>query len=142
MLDTLGLGAALRALAEEWSAQTGLETCLDLPEDASLRSLSGEVAVNLYRVAQEALSNVARHAAAQRVILRLVWEPGRLEMTLRDDGQGFAPPITLDALTASSHFGLVGMQERVGLIGGQLAVESSPGQGTTIRVSWWESGIQ
>jgi signal transduction histidine kinase len=64
---------------------------------------------------------------------------GRLEMTLRDDGKGFIPPSTLDGLTTSGHFGLVGMQERVGLIGGQLAVESAPGQGTTIRVIWLES---
>ena len=138
MLDTLGLGAALRALADEWSAQTGLETHLDLPEDASLRRLPGEAAVNLYRVAQEALSNVARHAAARRVTLNLAWETGRLEMTLCDDGKGFTLPNAPDALTAAGHFGLAGMQERVGLIGGQLAIESSPGLGTTIRVTWRE----
>jgi signal transduction histidine kinase len=134
MLDTLGLGAALRALAEEWSAQTGLETHLDLPEDASLRKLSGEAAVNLYRVAQEALSNVARHAAARQVTLSLAWKTGQLEMTVQDDGKGFTLPGTSDALTADGHYGLVGMQERVGLIGGHLAIEAAPGQGTLIRV--------
>ena len=65
MLDTLGLGAALRALAEDWSGQHGVALQLDLPPDATLRSLPEEVALNLYRVAQEALSNVARHAEAQ-----------------------------------------------------------------------------
>ncbi len=142
MLDTLGLGAALRALAGEWSAQSGLEAHIDLPEDASLRTLSGEVAVNLYRVAQEALSNVARHAAAHQVSLNLKWEAGRLELSLHDDGKGFILPNTPDALTSAGHFGLAGMEERVGLIGGRLAVESAPGQGTTIRVIWWESCIQ
>jgi signal transduction histidine kinase len=138
MLDTLGLGAALRALAEEWSAQTGLKAHLELPEDASLRSLSGEAAVNLYRVAQEALSNVARHAAARQVTLSLAWKAGRLEMTVQDDGKGFTLPSTSDALTAAGHYGLAGMQERVGLIGGQLAIETAPGKGTTIRVTWLE----
>ena len=65
MLDTLGLGAALRALAEDWSGQHGVALQLDLPPDATLRSLPEEVALNLYRVVQEALSNVARHAEAQ-----------------------------------------------------------------------------
>ena len=138
MLDTLGLGAALRALAEEWSTQTGLEIHLDLPEDASLRSLPGEAAVNLYRVAQEALSNVARHAAARQVTLGLAWKANRLEMTVQDDGKGFRLPDTSDTLTAAGHYGLAGMQERVELIGGHLAMESAPGQGTTIRVTWLE----
>jgi signal transduction histidine kinase len=138
MLDTLGLGAALRALAEEWSTQSGLKTRLDLPEDASLRSLSGETAVNLYRVAQEALSNVARHAAARQATLSLAWKAEQLEMIVQDDGKGFTLPRTSDALTAAGHYGLAGMQERVGLIGGQLAIETAPGKGTTIRVTWVE----
>ena len=66
MLDTLGLGATLRALAGDWSDQTGVVVQLDLPADAALRSLPGDVAVNVYRVVQEALSNVARHAHAAR----------------------------------------------------------------------------
>jgi signal transduction histidine kinase len=138
MLDTLGLGAALRALVEEWSLQTGLKAHLDLTEDASLRRLPGEAAVNLYRVAQEALSNVARHAAAHQVALSLAWKADRLEMTVQDDGKGFSLPDTSDALTAAGHYGLVGIQERVGLIGGQLAIETAPGQGTIIRVTWLE----
>jgi two-component system NarL family sensor kinase len=139
MLDTLGLGATLRALADEWSAQTGLETVLDLPEDASLRGLSGEVAVNLYRVVQEALSNIARHAAAQRVIISLTWMTGGLELTIRDDGKGFTLPSTPDALATAGHFGLAGMQERVELIGGRLKIESAAGKGTTLRVTWVKS---
>jgi signal transduction histidine kinase len=127
MLDTLGLGAALRALAEEWSGQTGLEIHLDLPEDVSLRRLSGEVAVNLYRVAQEALSNVARHAAARQVTLSLAWDSDRLEMTIRDDGMGFILPDTSDALTADGHYGLAGMQERMELIGGKLGETAKRG---------------
>lgn len=136
MLDTLGLGAALRALAEEWTAQTSLDIHLDLPEDESLRGLPGEVAVNLYRVLQEALTNVARHAAARRVTLSLSWKAGQLELTVHDDGKGFTPPSMAHTLTTAGHFGLAGMRERIELIGGQLEVESSPGQGTTIHVTW------
>jgi signal transduction histidine kinase len=141
MLDTLGLGAALRALAEEWSAQTGAAIQLELPADTALRSLPGEVAVNLYRIAQEALSNVAHHAAARQVTLSLAWEAGRLTLTIRDDGQGFVLPEKPHDLTAQSRFGLIGMQERAELIGGRLVVASSPGRGTTVQASW-QSGAQ
>ena len=140
MLDTLGLGAALRALAEEWSAQWGVTVQLDLPSDATLRALPGEVAVNLYRVAQEALSNVARHAAARLVSVRLAWQDSRLVLTLHDDGRGFVVPAHFHDLMAQEHFGLVGMGERVNLIGGDWTVESAPGQGTTVRVAWQPPG--
>jgi two-component system NarL family sensor kinase len=136
MLDTLGLGAALRALADEWSTQHGQVIDLDLPPDAALLSLPEEVAVNLYRVAQEALANAARHATTERIALCLIWDGSRLELTIEDDGHGFVVPRALHSLTAEGHFGLVGMQERVNLIGGELAIDSAPGQGTTVRVVW------
>jgi signal transduction histidine kinase len=134
MLDTLGLGAALRALAEDWSTQHDVETRLDLPPDATLRPLPVEVSVNLYRIVQEALSNVARHAAARQVTIQLDWENACLTLTVQDDGSGFAVPTPLRSLTAQGHFGLAGMQERVELIGGALTVESAPGRGTIVRV--------
>jgi signal transduction histidine kinase len=136
MLDMLGLGAALRALADDWSAQVGVSVHFDLPPDAALRSLPDQVAVNLYRVVQEALGNVARHAAAQQVTVRLTWEDSRLALTLHDDGRGFVLPDTLHSLASEGHFGLVGMQERVNLIGGTWTVDSAPGQGTTVHIVW------
>lgn len=136
MLDTLGLGAALRALAEEWSAQNQLPLQLALPPEASLQALPAEVGVNLYRVAQEALANVARHARAQRVTLRLAWEAKCLALTVQDDGQGFVLPAALPDLLAEGHFGLLGLRERMEVIGGQLTVATVPGQGTTIQVQW------
>jgi signal transduction histidine kinase len=136
MLDTLGLGAALRALAEDWSAQCNVAVRLDLPPDATLRPLPDEVAVNLYRVTQEALANVARHAAARQVVVRLAWQDAHLSLTLQDDGRGFIVPDTLHRLAAEGHFGLVGMQERVNLIGGAWTVDSTPGQGTTVHIVW------
>ncbi|MBN1313683.1 MAG: hypothetical protein JXB30_19930 [Anaerolineae bacterium] len=136
MLDTLGLGAALRAHADEWSAQYGVKTQLDVPPDATLRSLPGEVAVNLYRVAQEVLVNVGKHARAQQVDISLTWQDSRLIMTIQDDGQGFEPSDTLYNLTAQNHFGLAGMQERVDLIGGRWSLKSAPGKGTTVCITW------
>ncbi len=140
MLDTLGLGAALRALVTEWSDQNTLETQLNLCSDANLRSLPGEVAVNLYRVAQEALVNIARHAKARHVKVSLAWEENQLVMSIEDDGMGFNTPDTLHGLTAQSHFGLAGMRERIGLIGGEWSLKSRPGAGTTVSVSWRAEG--
>ncbi len=134
MLDTLGLGAALRALAAEWSSQHDVALETRLPADASLRDLPVDVAVNLYRVVQEALTNVARHADARHVVLHLRREETRLTLTVRDDGRGFEVPDSLQGLTADDHFGLIGMQERVELIGGEIDVRSRPGRGTTVRV--------
>jgi signal transduction histidine kinase len=140
MLDTLGLGAALRALAVEWPAQSEVAVELELPPDATLQSLPDEVAVNLYRVVQEGLNNAARHAAARHITIRLAWEASTLVLTLRDDGRGFTVPDVLEDLVAQGRFGLAGMRERVELIGGTLALESAPGEGTTLRVAWQQPG--
>ena len=136
LLDTIGLGAALSTLAEEWSAQCEVRVALDLPPDAALRSLPDDVAVNLYRVVQEALSNIAHHAEAHLTTIRLTWEDARLTLTIQDDGRGFVVPAILYDLTTAGHFGLVGMQERAGLIGADWVVDSTPGCGTTVRVVW------
>jgi signal transduction histidine kinase len=136
MLDTMGLGAALRVLADDWSSQNGIAVNLDLAPDARLRTLPDEVAVNLYRLVQEALTNIARHAAARQVTIHLAWEDSHLALTIRDDGRGFVVPGAFHELAAQGHFGLVGMQERVALIGGELSLESAPGMGTTVRVAW------
>ncbi len=136
MLDTLGLGAAIRTLAEDWSAQCEVRVTLDLSPDAALRALPDDVAVNLYRVVQEALSNVARHAGAQRATIRLTWDETRLTLTVRDDGRGFVVPASSHDPASGGHFGLVGMQERVELIGGEWTLDSMPGQGTAVRVDW------
>ncbi len=134
MLDTLGLGAAVQAMAEDWSAQHGVPVELELGSDGKFGSLKDAVAINLYRIAQEALSNVGRHAAAQRVTIRLIREGGGLVLSIADDGRGFAVPDDFTDLAAVGHFGLAGIEERVALIGGSWCVASSPGQGTTVRV--------
>jgi signal transduction histidine kinase len=137
MLDTLGLGAALRALAADWSTQTGIPAKVDQPVEFDPACLPETVSVNLYRIAQEALSNIVRHAGASYVQLCLDWDPStnQLCMTIHDDGQGF----TFDpshSLAIEGHLGLVNMQERAALIGGQWQIQSTPGQGTTVSVMW------
>jgi signal transduction histidine kinase len=136
MLDMLGLGSAVRALVDEWSAQHRVTVDLELPPDPMTCTLPEEVAVNLYRVVQEALSNVARHAAARHVKIHMTCESRRLALTIRDDGRGFDVPDDLYRLPPKGHFGLVGLAERVDLIGGQSTIESAPGQGTTLRLTW------
>jgi len=142
MLDTLGLGAALRTLVTEWSDQNAVETQLNVSPDSALRSLPGEVAVNFYRVAQEALSNISKHAQARHVDISLLCEEDQLMMTIQDDGLGFRAPVTLHDLTAQSHFGLAGMRERIGLIGGEWSLKSTPGHGTIVRVNWRAEGTK
>jgi signal transduction histidine kinase len=136
MLDSLGLSSALHSLASEWSAQSGTEVQLDLCPDADLKQLPGEVSVNYYRVAQEALANIKKHAKAQKVEFQLAWISGKLKMSIRDNGAGFDAPDTLHGLTSRSHFGLAGMKERINLIGGEWSINSETGKGTVVRVVW------
>jgi two-component system, NarL family, sensor kinase len=127
-LEGRTLPAALAALAAE--AETPIVTFEAEGADAFTRTpLPPAVEVGLYRIAQEALQNALRHAAAARITLRLEASPDRVRLTLEDDGRGFAME---DA--AASRFGLVGMRERAHLLGGSFQVESSPGAGTRVTV--------
>jgi signal transduction histidine kinase len=94
------------------------------------------VAVNLFRVVQEALTNISKHSQARQVDIQLMGEGGDLSMTILDDGCGFALPGDIEDLVALGHFGLVGLRERVNLIGGKLSLQSEPGQGTRLLVEW------
>ncbi len=136
MLDAIGLSAALKSLFMEWATQNSIQVTCDLCADAVLRSLPGEVSVNLYRVAQEALVNIGKHAKAKNVSISLAWQERKLFMIIKDDGMGFSAPDTLHGLTSRGHFGLVGMRERVNLIGGTWMIDSKPGSGTTITITW------
>ena len=84
----------------------------------------------MFRIAQEALTNVARHAGARRVAVELSWEPSRLELTIRDDGIGLG-----DSPEHSSGFGLLGMKERALTWGGSLGVNAIPGGGTVVSLT-------
>ena len=127
-LEDLGLALALRNMARSAAERNGLSLELDISSE--LGSLPPDVEQCYYRVAQEALENVARHANAHHVILALHERDGELLLTVSDDGQGF------DAQTAISgnHFGILGMRERAALIGGELQVSSEPSRGTIVQL--------
>ncbi|HET8813765.1 MAG TPA: GAF domain-containing sensor histidine kinase [Solirubrobacterales bacterium] len=121
-LERLGLAGALEALAEETSSRGGIE----VETTIEVEGPSGEEERIVYRLVQEALNNVLKHAAASRVQLAVREAQGGIWIDIRDDGAGFDPS------TASSGRGLVGMRERIELFGGGIEVESRPGEGTTI----------
>jgi signal transduction histidine kinase len=122
-----GLRAALQSLAEERLAQDGLQVTV---EATGQRSLPEVVETNLYRIAQEALNNITRHAGVRKALVRLCLEKPIASLEVEDEGCGFDP-------AGSKHlnrFGLAGMVERAGEIGWELQIDSRPGQGTRIRV--------
>jgi len=127
-LDQLGLVPSLTSLVRRTVEERGLATdvCVELGPD---RRLPAAVEVAAYRIVQEALRNVVRHAAASRVAVAVVEEPGRVTVTVRDDGRGVArvPPGV-----AEGHFGMLGMRERAELVGGTFTVGPDPAGGTRI----------
>jgi len=126
-LDELGTKAALETLTARVAEQSGLEIELEVDlGDASDRHTS-EIESTLYRLVQEGLNNVLKHAGARRVEIQVVDVEGSVEVLLRDDGRGFETDAN------GSGFGLIGMRERVALVHGTLDVESEPGEGTLLR---------
>jgi PAS domain S-box-containing protein len=128
-----GLAVALRAYVDEWSER------VQVPVDFECRGLGGRrlpvlYEGTLYRVAQEALANVARHAAARHVSVLVEREAEQLRLTVEDDGQGFDVDLVEQAPEATQRLGLLGMKERVALLGGTVVLESAPGAGATILV--------
>src|SRR6266850_977794 len=131
LLEEYGLGAALGWYAEEFAKRTNIAVEVqDLARERA-RQLGRESAVALFRVAQEALTNVAKHADARRVWVRLEANPGELRLGIRDDGSGFDAEAAAQA--RATRLGMTTMHERVIAAGGSLRVESAPGKGTTLN---------
>jgi PAS domain S-box-containing protein len=128
ILDDLGLVAAVEWAAEEFQARTGTKCQISLPR-ADL-ALDPERATALFRIFQETLTNVARHAHATEVNVRLAYDRCDVSLEVRDNGKG----ISEEQLTAANSLGLLGMLERALLLGGELTISGVPGKGTTVRV--------
>jgi PAS domain S-box-containing protein len=126
-LDDVGLDVALRHYLEEWSARTRIEVQYQ-PVGLGGPRLNPEVETAIYRVIQEALTNVARHAQARLVSVVVERQDGRAVAIVEDNGIGFDPEAATDRL------GLIGMRERAALVGGRFEVESSRGGGTSVIV--------
>lgn len=127
-LDMLGLAPAIESHARSLAEATGIAVDVDVAPIAGLLSPEAELA--LYRVVQEALSNVVRHAEATRVRVRLRARPGLVEALVEDDGRGFS---VRDAMSGGpSGLGLFGMQERASYVGGRVEITSEPGAGTRV----------
>ena len=131
VLDALGLTLSLKNLTAEWSAKNNIPVSLKLPPLPAQR-LPLELETISYRLAQEALTNISRHAKANTVRIQLELSGDELCLEVRDDGCGFEPDALLRTSDPRDRLGLLGMQERVNLIGGRLTIHSSPGQGTVV----------
>jgi signal transduction histidine kinase len=126
LLDDLGLQAAMEWQANEFSKRSGVD--MDLELRAPDGSLPAEVSTAVFRIMQEALTNVARHAAAKRVMVRLFREDGHLVLTVQDDGRGLPEA----GASRRRSLGILGMGERARALGGDVTVSGPPGQGATV----------
>lgn len=132
-LDDLGLIAALRWYVDDFQERAGLSVTLTI--SGARRRLSPEIETMLFRVTQEALSNVARHAQAQRAWIEVEFGERQVRLMIGDDGRGFFPAAVLNAPSPRRAWGLLGIQERVGLVGGTFQIRSQPGEGAEITVT-------
>ena len=132
VLDDLGLIPALRGIAEQTAARGGFEVHFQpaLPEGR----LPPDVETACFRIVQEALTNISRHAHAHRVDIDLFHDGDALVLGIHDDGCGFEVAAVRERASAGDSIGLLGMKERATLLGGQLDIESIPGMGSTVRM--------
>jgi len=142
MLDDLGLAPALRWMAEQVAERSGfgVQFGADFPDTRPAPDLE----TTCFRIAQEALTNIARHAQAKRVVIELRHQGDELLMTVQDDGRGFDAIEARARATAGGSVGVLGMQERAELAGGKIEIESAPGRGTVVRARfpWRAAGAE
>jgi signal transduction histidine kinase len=129
-LDDLGLAATIRWYAKEVQARTDLDIQVEIKGDA--QPLSAPVRIALFRIAQEALTNVSKHSGARRAWIRVGFGPEAVRLQVEDDGCGF--DATAQRTLPRPAWGLLGMQERVGLLSGTFELDSAPGRGTRVQV--------
>ncbi len=129
MLDDLGLEAALASYARRFSRQYGIACDLSLSREDF--GLDEPMSTAIFRIVQESLTNIARHAEARHAMVALEERGDRLLLTIADDGRG----LPAEADEARTRLGIVGMRERVRLLGGNVSIDSSPGRGTHVEVS-------
>ncbi len=131
ILETAGLAATLQWLAGQHQQGTGLT----IEVRGELYEVPADVAIACFRVVQQALTNIVQHAHAQQVWVELDQSDGAMEVVIRDDGRGFDVAKTMQAAPGTGHLGLLGMKERVEILGGRMQIDSGLGEGTRITLS-------
>jgi signal transduction histidine kinase len=132
-LEDLGLAPALEMLARE--AGQGMGSTVEFHRQGIEKRLDPAVELALYRMAQEALSNISRHANAKNASLSITYLPGSVTMQVVDDGVGFNVPVNPSEFAPNGHYGLLGLKERADLIGASLDIHSSPGRGVVLTIN-------
>ncbi len=142
LLDEVGLVPALRAYLHAQATVSGV--AMDLTDGdgaggagadgADGARLSPDMEIACFRVAQESITNVLRHAAARKITVRIARQPHSVRLAIQDDGRGFNPAATLEAAAAGGHLGIIGMRERARAGGGTFKLASQPGKGTTVEI--------
>jgi len=132
LLDNEGLASTLDNFVRDWAASSGIATKFHAGLNG--KRLPAEVETNIYRIAQEALNNVLKHASAKQVAVTLNWQHNEATLVVEDDGVGFEAELESIHLTGAGGLGLVGIRERAALLGGAAEIESSPGGGTAVMV--------
>jgi len=136
VIDDLGLVAALEWIAEDLEKDQKIQTKVETRDME--RAIPPETQILLFRIAQEALNNIRKHAKASNVIIRVEGGGNNIMMTVTDDGQGFEAPGKIEGMVSAGRLGLMGMHERARLLNGKLQIKSAPGKGTeiTVRLPW------
>jgi two-component system, NarL family, sensor histidine kinase UhpB len=132
ILDDLGLVPAIRWYARSVLEANGIQVHLSLPEEAL--ELSSHLSTTLFRIAQEAINNIMRHANAQTTDISLLIDQGKVHLKIQDDGQGFDLNQAAGQAVPIQHLGLLGIKERATLVGGEVTIDSVPGKGTRLQI--------
>ena len=132
-IDSLGLGAAVRSFAGEWERRTGVEVKLEIADHFG--RLPEHLELSIFRIIQESLNNISKHAQATQVHISLYpTSPRLLLISIADNGQGLPPHLDLTTLGKEGHYGLLGISERVALLGGRLRCENQPNSGLLLQI--------
>lgn len=132
ILDDLGLVPALRWLVDRMNNESGINTRILV--NGVKRKLSPQAEVTIFRVMQEALNNIMRHSKAREAVVTLEFATECLKITIGDNGQGFRPPKKFERLAARGKLGLIGIQQRIELLGGTFKIRSRLGEGTSLLI--------
>jgi signal transduction histidine kinase len=131
-LEDLGLVAAIQYLVNQLTQYEGID--VDLEIEGDIGSISNDMEIAIYRMLQEALNNVKKHAYATEVNISADFTKRQIKLMVQDNGRGFEVPETITGLASNGNFGVMGLHERAQLFGGEVVVKSQPDQGTTIEI--------